>query len=190
MATKIPLDRLASSLRAFGKAAAKAQVAGCRKAAQRGRTEVIERSKAARVAATGTYDRSWKVDKEPQGAILGNAAQHALFVEQGRRPGKAPPRDAIVKWMIARKMVKVPPKSRKTTITTKKGQANRTRASLRRSEAMERYAQIAFLIAMKIKWRGFKGRWILRDAIPQIRRWLKEEIAAAMKKVKKNPPKG
>ena len=65
MGTKIPLDRLASSLRAFSKAAAKAQVAGCRKAAQRGRTEVVERSKAAGVAATGTYDRSWKVDKEP-----------------------------------------------------------------------------------------------------------------------------
>lgn len=190
MSTKITLARLGSSLRAFGKAVAKAEVIACRKAAQRARSAVVELSKSEGIAASGTFDREWKIDKEPKGAVLGNAAHHALFVERGRKPGKAPPRAAIVKWMIARRWIKMPPKSRTAKTITKRGEANRRRASERRSAAMEKYAHIAFVIAMKIKRKGFKGRWLLKRTMPCFRRWIKEETAEAIRRLKRNPPKG
>ena len=52
--------------------------------------------------ATGEYRSGWFYQVWPKALVVGNHADHALYVEKGRRPGKRPPMSAIQRWMAAK----------------------------------------------------------------------------------------
>ena len=54
---------------------------------------------------TGFYKRAWKWRATPDGALVYNVASYASVIEKGRRPGKFPPKEVIVRW-IQRRMGK------------------------------------------------------------------------------------
>jgi hypothetical protein len=146
-------------------------------------------AQASGINATQTYARSFLALKLRDGAVLTNKAEHAYFVEAGRRPGKAPPLSVIGQWMVLKRIVKMPPKARTSALLNKRGQANRTRASKRRADKMERYRAIAWRIAMKIKHRGTVGRYIMRDMLPAVGSRFSREIRRQLSRLTRDPPR-
>lgn len=125
----------------------------------------------------------------PRIKIFGNVFSMELlmedywkFVEDGRKPGKQPPLESIMKW-ITDKGINLGAFStrRKKTIkalknkTIRKGFRQRSKDSLRKS--------LAFLIARKIGKRGIKPTHFLSKVVNET--WvtqLKEDIGKALKK--------
>jgi hypothetical protein len=100
------------------------------------------------------------VTKLPDGAVLSNSARHAIFVELGRRPGRQPPVQAILEWMIAK----------------------RFRPARGSGDRDKQLRSVARLIARKIGRKGTKGRHVLRRTMPGLQRRLRLEMAIAMRK--------
>jgi hypothetical protein len=99
------------------------------------------------VGATASFSLLRSVDKqfEDRGAVkawlAGSDLPYAPFVEYGRKPGKQPPVDAIVRW-IAQKPVDIGDRDIRS---------------------------VAFMIARKIGKRGVKGRFPFKKATDVMR---------------------
>ena len=107
--------------------------------------------------AEGTFLKGWKWRRVgTDTVVVQNDAPHAVYVEEGRRPGAPPPpTSALIPW-IRRKF------------TNLKGRDERGRyARAQDTEAI--YARLAFVIARAIGRRGLRGRHILRDAQEALR---------------------
>lgn len=114
-----------------------AVVRAMQKTAEFGRT-AVERTIAKtspKPVATNTYRQAWAARKTKNGAILGNTARHAIFVEVGRRPGKPPPYAAILEWVKIKGI-----KPRAFVEEQAKEKAARGRARTARSAARKRNA--------------------------------------------------
>jgi HK97 gp10 family phage protein len=98
-------------------------------------------------------------------------AIYALFVEYGRKPGKRPPIDAILPWVLVKHLDSG---GLHTGVKTSK----RTKASRADRESAAR--SIAFLIARAIGKRGIKGKPYLKPAydvnIPEMRTIFAEQL--------------
>jgi hypothetical protein len=124
-----------------------------------------------RPRATGTFERSFVVTKLVDGALLSNSARHAIFVEVGRKPGRMPPVAAILEWMIAKRIDK------------QIGRAlGRDEAGRFQAAPQVVLQAVALRIARKIGRRGTKGRRIMAQVLPLLRKRLRIEIDAAMAK--------
>jgi hypothetical protein len=147
---------LAPAIRKLGKAVDRELVKGMRKAARYGATEVVRTAQTThpRPRASGTYIRSWTVIKTKDGADLANTSRHAPFVEEGRRPGKQPPREAIVEWVKLKKMAS-------------------SRAKVR---------GIAIAVARKIGRTGTRGRFVLKRTMPKIDVEARRQTVLAIKR--------
>ena len=126
--------------------------------ARYGATQALRVSAATdpRPRATGTFERSFVVTKLSDGAVLSNAARHARFVEVGRAAGRQPPVQAILGWMLAKRMTFA-------------------------SEAEQ--LATARKIARAIGRRGIKGRYILKRTVPIMRKRMEVEIARQVQRV-------
>jgi hypothetical protein len=51
---------------------------------------------------TGAFIRGWRSFALPDGAVIKNIEAHGPIVDGGRRPGKFPPRWALVPWIMRR----------------------------------------------------------------------------------------
>ncbi len=100
---------------------------------------------------TGHYKRAWKAERTAEGARVYNQASYASIIESGRRPGKMPPIETIVRWAM-----------RRMSITEKKAR------------------RIAFPIALAIKKRGLIGRKVLTNAQPLIYQAFFAEVEKAI----------
>lgn len=96
---------------------------------------------------TGFLVRAWKADPTDDGALLHNQAPYSGYVETGRAPGKAPPIEPIVRWA-------------------------QRRLRLKEEDARG----IARRIAWAIGRRGLRGRYIMRDTMPEILAVMREEV--------------
>jgi hypothetical protein len=154
---------LGSAVAKLGKDVERQIIRGLRKTARLGVREVIRTALTTtpRPHARGTYIRSWRVVQVSSGAVIANTADHAVFVEAGRQPGKRPPIKPLIDWIEAKGLDKK--LARKTGA---KGPA-RTRA-------------LAFVIARKIGREGVRGRWILRRSMPEIEAEALRQIHAAL----------
>jgi hypothetical protein len=76
-------------------------VRGLRQGAWRGIShihEAIVRSEPYPPQDTGRYTASWSVEDEVDGATIYNPVLYARIIEEGRNPGRWPPRKAIERW--------------------------------------------------------------------------------------------
>jgi hypothetical protein len=153
---KSPKD-LGPAVRRLGKRMDSGMVRALRKAARWGATEAlrVSASTVPRPRATGTYERSFVVIKLVDGAVLSNSAGHARFVEVGRAPGRQPPVQAIVDWLLVRKI----------------------------DTGSKSVEAVARQIARKIGRKGTKGRYVMKRTIPGIRKRVKLEVMLEMRRV-------
>ena len=100
---------------------------------------------------TGFYKRAWKAERTAEGARVYNTAPYASIIESGRRPGKMPPLETIVRWAM-----------RRMTISEKEAR------------------RIAYPIALAIKKRGLTGRKVLKRAQPLIYQAFTQEVRKAI----------
>jgi hypothetical protein len=151
---KLNPRQLGGAIRSLAKSFDHAVIDALRKTARYGATAAIRVSakSSPRPRALGTFERSFLVTRLPDGAALSNTARHGIFVEVGRKPGKMPPIQAILDWLIAKKIGANPAKLR----------------------------GLAFGIARKIGRVGTKGRFVLRRTVPIMAKRLPIEIQAAM----------
>lgn len=100
---------------------------------------------------TRSFYNGWEVMHRGRTVTVTNNAKHAVYVERGRLPGKAPPSAALVPWVI------------------------------RNLGVDEREARgLAFVIARAIGRRGLRGRHILEKALPAIKRVHMREVERAL----------
>lgn len=78
-------------------------------AARWGEAEAVRSTMRAKISASHTFARAWISRRVKDGAIVGNSAAHAYFVERGRRPGKGPPIAPIEEWIKLKKVMPVKP---------------------------------------------------------------------------------
>ena len=164
---------LGPALRKLGRSMDRAAVEALRKTARWGVAEALRVSATStpRPRARGTFERSFVVTKLHDGAALSNSARHAIFVELGRRPGKQPPVQAIIEWMIAKRIDKA--------LGRKLGRDKSGRFQGVGGVELE---AVARRIARKIGRKGTKGRHVMRRTMPGLRRRLRIELHLAISK--------
>lgn len=169
-------------------------VQACRRTAEHGRTQAIRHAAAEGLrprpgGAGKDYASSFGVTPTSDGAVMGNSAPHARFVERGRRAGRPPPVTVILLWMFERGMIKRIP-GFKQKVHVDKSIKGRTRrimlgvkqevASKRRTTAREAYIaearSRAYAIARSIGQKGMRGRFPVGKALVDIKRFLKREL--------------
>lgn len=149
--------------------------------------------------AFGTYSQSWSWKKTKTGAILGTDARHGVFVEVGRRPGKAPPFEAILEWVKIKRLAipKPVPKPRRAGPGRKKktkaeleldkakkggkgktggvpnGRKKPSPAALKKDKAQRAFA---FLVQRKIASKGTRGRYVLLRTMPLLKKRADREL--------------
>lgn len=162
--------------------------------------------------ATGSYTQSWGWIKTKTGAIMGSDARHSYFVEIGRKPGRMPPVEAILEWVKVKKIrfdktgkVAVKKKKRKKTAAerahtktlnqlskahdTKKAKTPSTGAkkpkkpSKAAQQLLKHQTAFAWMVALKIKHKGTKGRYVLLRTMPKIQKRAIRNSRIAVKRV-------
>lgn len=123
----------------------------------------------------GIFRAGWQARAAPDGAVVYNAAPHAAFVEYGVqaqnvKPGRAMI-DALAAWVIRKRIV------------NKKGGSPAAKAG---QEAEAR--QVAWAIAMSMQSKGIfnrgKGLRFLERATKMVPKWVSEEIAREVARMK------
>ncbi len=171
-----------------------------------GQTAVVRTMSATRPKpeASQTYRNSWVVKKTKTGAILGNSAKSSYFVEAGRLPGKMPPysseTEGILPWvrlkrfsfdksgMIKKPKKRKPKKKKKTPAKAKVDGAKKSKGikkpkaprSKNQDKLQRRFAR---LVALKIRYQGTPGRYVLLRTMPKIQKRAKKEIKKSLKRV-------
>ena len=184
-----------------------------RDAAAWGHAQAVTATQRSRLSATRTFASSWFDKPTPHGAVVGNSAAHATFVERGRAAGKMPPVAAIEQWIEAKGLVgkaKTPSRAAARKAVIGKGPSGnisggkqrarlqrdiKHRTKVYRSEPAKKYrrqqeiAGFALAIARKIAARGTKGRWILRDLAPRMAKHYWRAFRASLKQLSASPPR-
>jgi hypothetical protein len=172
-----------------------------RNGARLGATRGVTHARRAGIRASGTYEQSFVAHETADGAVVGNAAEHAVFVEVGRRPGRRPPLAAILKWLVLKGLIslKLPRMSDREarrgiaqsgTGVTGDAHSGKQRARLKviARRRVDRYKRgvrkkhvmaamgIAFGVQKKIGARGTKGKRIMRSVHKDVARYVKREL--------------
>ena len=166
----------------------------CRRAAEFCRTRALHHAardgiKPHKNSTGKDYASSFKVEPTRDGAMMGNTAKHAVFVERGRRAGRPPPVLVILMWMFERGIIKNIP-SFKQKVHVDKAIKGRTRrimigvkqevAVQRRTTAREAYvAQArakAYAIARSIGRKGMRGKFPVGKAVGDTKRFIRAEL--------------
>lgn len=169
--------------------------------ARHGATRGVSHARRAGIRATGTYEQSFVAHETAEGAVVGNASEHAVFVEVGRRPGRRPPLEAILKWLVNKGLIsmRIPRLSDREARrgdfaasggVTGEAHSAKQRARLRtiqkrRAEAFKRRQRkrhimaamgFAFGVQKKIGVKGTKGRRIMRSVARDVARYVRREL--------------
>lgn len=126
--------------------------------------------------ATQTVALSWISRRVDDGAIVANSAEHYIYVEVGRKPGRAPPLDALEEWARTKKLIRAKSERRK---------AKRRRIKI---SFKDRW-RFLFAVQAKIARRGTKGRFILRDLAPLLGNRYFRQIKIELGKITLSPPR-
>lgn len=183
------------------------------RAARWGFTQAVIRTQRRRATAGRTFIQAWFYRKTGSGALVGNSAAHAIFVERGRRKGKMPPVSAIEAWIrakgIAGKARKVSASAARKAVIGRGVSGNisgakqrarlqrdvRARSKVFRSEPARQARHemmikaMALGIARKIKYKGTRGRFILRDLVPYMGSRYFRLMRVSLRQLASNPPR-
>ena len=207
------VEDLPRALHKFVRAADDVALTAMRNAARWGFTQAVIKTQRSGATATRTFIQAWFSKPLARGAMVGNSAAHAVFVELGRKPGKAPPVSVIEDWLRAKGIAGKPKRLTHKQARSKaigrgpsgniSGAKQRSRlqrdiklrTKIYRSEpaTKQRHADMikgmAIGIAFKIAARGTKGRYILRDLAPRmgVRFW--REFRQGMRQLAAVPPR-
>jgi len=135
------------------------------------------------------YASSFKVEPTSNGAVMGNTAKHAFFVERGRRAGRPPPVLVILMWMFERGLIKNIPnfkqgvhvdkaikgRTRRIMIGVKQEVAVRRRTSAREAYVAQARAK-AYAIARSIGRKGIRGKFPVGKAVGDTKRFIRAEL--------------
>ena len=173
--------KLGRAVRQLGKQMEAGSVKALRNAARYGATQAIATSSQTvpRPRAHGSYERSFVVTKLTNGAALSNSSKAAIFVELGRKPGKAPPEEPIISWIKAKR------DHRRSGVSKTGAQGWRGKAIGRKARTREGRKQLrilALLIRRKIARRGYKGRYVLKRTMPLIAKRVLVELELMVKR--------
>lgn len=134
--------------------------------------------------AFGELRRSIGVVEHKLGADIVIAAPYARWVEMGRRPGKAPPPQAMVKWVSLRQ------RQGRALVAGAKARTPRgtfaTRGAMTQARAFAALADpeiraAAFLIGRKIAEEGTPPRPFIRPTVPKIRRFFEARLREVLR---------
>lgn len=157
MVVRMRPDQLPRALRAEGERIRRAIPKAARAAAQRFKARLVARTDELGITDTGILKNSWRVtpggDADGAVATVYSDAPHAGVVELGARPHvvSLEGRESIARWAM-----------RKLGLDEKEAE----RAS--------------FAIAKKLELVGQKPRYLVRDALPDARRYFAEELVRVM----------
>ncbi len=157
--------------------------AGIRLAAERGRTLLVRASP----VDLGQFKTAWRVREGIHGPEIVNDAPHAGIIELGARP-HAVSREgmiAIAAW-AKRKILQSGRMSRKAYLASGKklsSKAMKTTGKKGQHWADVEAMSIAWAIAGKLKKYGQKGKFIVRDNMPKLSKYLAAEVARQIQKV-------
>lgn len=179
------LSELQHALRKLGYQGEREMVQAMMNAGRFGATAVLRQSAQTtpRPKASGTYERSWLVQRLRDGSVLSNSSQHSFFVERGRRRGKAPPLQPIMEWVWQKRLLTkgMPrPRSRR-----KKRKVTPMALLL----TMAATLQIARGVQRKIARHGTPGRFVLRNTMPRIARRVRHEVRVVVRRLANTPPR-
>jgi len=200
---------LQGAIMALEREATKAVERSLVRAGQYGRTVMQALTKRQDARGSGAYGASFITERIKGGAMITNTARHSLFVERGRRPGRAPPLDPIIEWVKAKGFAKTALKkarqrrraaSGKSRVRRKpgpkkmKGRIKGARIPRKPSAATARYLrlfshQIARRVQRKIAKRGTKPHWIFKRSLPKIAKKAKQLSKQELRKVFRSPPR-
>ena len=179
------LSQLGPTIRMLGVETERRLIKGLRESARFGHTAVVRTTKRTadpfKIRASGSYENNWIKQDIPQGALVANAIFYAVFVERGRKKGKAPPFDSLMEW-VHQKRINVLQGPHVKGRGAKAGRARR--------HAAQRVADIAFgrAVQRKIAKKGTKGRFVLKRTMPMITKFAAREIRRQLRLLAKNPP--
>lgn len=172
---RVTLPQLPGRLKKLNKKLEKAILLGARKGARKVPT-ILKRKIDATTPyppiAFGKYKRSWRVEIVPRGVQIANEMNYAQFVEVGRGPGKGPPMQALIKWALLKRF--------NIGGRSKRGSGKRNRKNKAKIYIATR---IAWALFWKIKKRGVKGRYVIKQSIPEITRTVGRAIEIQMSRV-------
>lgn len=179
MPTVVNLRRLTdlpNVLRVLGAEIERRTIASLRDTAQWGLARAQRVTQRQRISATRTFAQAWFAKDTNRGAVLGNSAMHATFVERGRKPGKPPPASVILEWARAKKLIRA--KSERKNVK-------------RRRIAIAYKNRMAFIyaVARKIGKKGTKGRYILRELMPRLQGHYLGDLKKKLRQLSANPPR-
>lgn len=106
---------------------------------------------------------SYKVNSNNEGWVISiSLADYWKYVEEGRRPGKQPPREVIEKWISVKQIIPRPMtlKSGKTVTPT--------------------IPQLAFLIARKIGRDGIQGKHLFANSFQGVKQMFISKLTEAI----------
>lgn len=185
MATyRITPDKLGRALINEGHKTAKAYRRGVTRAAHRGKARLIAATKEKKVDYLGQFRNSFQVDVRPEAVVLYNDAPHAGIIELGARPHPVSKEgiDAIAQWAKT-KLMGGAPRHRRGPLTAKADARFAKRVDAYEAEARS----IAFAIARKIGREGQRGRFIFRDELPTLARFVAVEVHRSIEQMRKGP---
>ena len=106
----------------------------------------------------GLMNFTWETEyKDNLFVLYFNLPDYWIYAEEGRRPGKFPPPDAILKWIQFKRLV---PTSRGGKIPTTK--------------------QLVYLISKKIALHGTEGKHLLQETIDETYDTLVDQLVEAI----------
>lgn len=195
MATyRIEPDKLGRQLIAEGEKTRKAYHRGVMRAAMRGKRLLVQKTKEADFQYLGQFRNSFQVENRPSGPVLYNDAPHAGIVELGARPHPVSEEgiQAIAEW-VKRKLMAGEIREARGALRRAERRKDPTAASWRKATEAnieERALRIANAIAWKIRRSGQVGRYIFRDNLPALSRFVAEEVHRAIDQMPKGPGGG
>lgn len=145
---------------------------------------------------SGQYLRSFTVKDVENGSELYTSEPYSVIIETGRKPGsRPPPVQEIREWLMRKRLVPRKTKKKKGKKSSKKkqkagskGKSIEQRAKKRRKRLQiykVREANIEGVVravVMKIARKGIKGRFPVRQSLPEMRKILAAELKVAMRR--------
>ncbi len=162
--TSIEINALPSFFQRLSRTKTEAVLKGLRQTANVDANRYIQQAINAippkkRPVYTGDYQRAWKSQDTPDGAIFYSTSSPAVkagVIEYGRRPGKGIPSEPLMQWVRIRLGISDP--------------------KLQRS--------LAYLISRKAKHQGRPGLHIVESAYPKIREAAVKNVREALARAK------
>ncbi len=111
----------------------------------------------------GSYRRNWHVADIPHGGVIYNDTPYASVVEDGRRPGSAPPFKMILAWVKRKKILYGPLQKGMSWDTAQKA--------------------FAWAIWQHIRTHGMKGRKVMARANARIAPVIRDAVEVAVRSV-------